>query len=170
MIVPSSDQSWIGVANAASAALNDRGDDATDSTRHQLLVVRLDGSDYAIAIECVRVIVRMRDLTLVPRTPEWLLGVMALRGEVVEVVDLRARLRLPKAKPSRSSRIIVLHGADDRVTGILVDEVSEVLRVSSDEILPADTLELTCVTSICDRDDGFVSILDMDRLLEFDHG
>lgn len=163
-------QSWIGVATAASAALNERSDDLVAATRRQLLVVRLDDTDYAIEIGRVREIVRMRDLTPLPRTPDWLLGVIALRGEVVEVVDLRSRLRLPTSPPGRASRIIVLNGEGTRVTAILVDAVREVFRVAEDEILPANALELTSVSEMCRRDGGFVSILDVDRALEFDHG
>jgi len=169
VIGSSSQQRWIGVATQASVALNDASNEAVESAKRQLLVVRLEESDYAIEVERVREIVRMRDLTNLPRTPDWLLGVIALRGEVVEVVDLRARLRMPLATPSRSSRIIVLNGDGDRVTGVLVDAVSEVFRVSDDEIVPADALELTAVSEMCKREGGFVSILEVDRVLEFDH-
>lgn len=170
MIDTASQQSWIGVANAASAALKEHTRDGASAAMRQFLVVRLDETDYAIEVERVREIVRMRDLTPLPRTPDWILGVVALRGEVVEVVDLRRCLHLPPANPSASSRIVVLRGDEDRTAAVLVDAVREVFRVSDDEIVPADALDLRSVTRMCRREGGFVSILDVDRALEFDHG
>ena len=90
-----------------------------------------------------------------------------MRGEVVEVVDLRCRLGLSTAELVRSSRIIVLHGDEQRVTGILVDSVSEVFRVSEDRVMPAQGLEVTPVKEICRRGEEFISILDPDRALGF---
>jgi chemotaxis signal transduction protein len=166
----SSTPDWLGLARSASTNLNQaRGEGASELLR-ELLVIGLNGSPYAIAVERVREIVRMRSLTRVPRAPNWLLGVVALRGEVVEIVDLRRRLGLEPTAPDRSSRIIVLHGDGDRVTGVLVDSVSDVYRVSEDSILPADDLELSAVVEMCPRGDEFISILDVDRFLGFTDG
>lgn len=159
--------SWEGVARKAAGAFGKgSGEDAAQILR-ELLVFGLDHSLYAIAVERLREIVRMRELTRLPRSPAWLLGVMALRGEIVEVIDLRRRLGLPAGEPNRSNRIIVLHGDGDRVTGVLVDSVREVLRVSEDLVMPAQGFEVTAVTEICRRGDDFVSILDSDGALGF---
>lgn len=133
----------------------------------ELLVFGLEESVYAIAVERIREVVRMRELTRVPRSPDWLLGVMVLRGDVVEVVDLRCRLGLSVEAPNRTSRIIVLHGDAERVTGLLVDSVSEVYRVSEDRVLPAQGFEISSVTEMCSRGDTFISILDPDVALGF---
>lgn len=90
-----------------------------------------------------------------------------MRGEVVEVVDLRCRLGLPLEAPKRSSRIIVLHGDAERVTGLLVDSVSEVFRVPEEQILPAQGFEISSVTEMCSRGEEFISILDPDTALGF---
>lgn len=135
----------------------------------EVLVFGLDRNEYAISVERVREIIRMRDLTPIPRAPSWLLGVVALRGEVVEVVDLRLKLGLPVVASDRTSRILVLHGDDDRVTGVLVDSVCEVHRVPENEILPAQGFEIAAVVEMFRRRDGFVSILDVDRALEVRH-
>ena len=89
-----------------------------------------------------------------------------LRGEVVEVIDLRITLGLPPVPPNRKSRIVVLHGDADRVTGVLVDSVSEVLRVPEEAVAPAQGLDTAFVVEICRRGDEFVSILDVERALE----
>ena len=98
------------------------------------------------------------------------MGVVALRGEVVEVVDLRRRLGLGASVPDRTNRIIVLHGDADRVTGMLVDSVSEVFRVRDDEVMPAQGLDVGSVSEICRRGDEFVSILDVERALGVSDG
>jgi len=156
---------WLGMARAASTELN--GSDVEAEMLRELLVIGLNDSPYAIAVEHVREIVRMRPLTRVPRAPDWMLGVIALRGEVVEVVDLRRRLGVDSVEPDRSSRIIVLHGDGERVTGILVDSVKDVFRVSEEAVLEAEDFEFSSVVGMCQRGDEFISILDVDRLLGF---
>jgi purine-binding chemotaxis protein CheW len=158
---------WEDMARMAAGELAGGAEVEDLELLRELLVFGLDQSTYAIAVERIREIVRMRDLTRIPRSPEWLLGVMALRGEVVEVVDLRCRLGLPVIEPTRSSRIIVLHGDAERVTGVLVDYVSEVLRVSEDCLMPAQGFEVTSVTEVCRRGEEFVSLLDPDSALGF---
>lgn len=158
---------WDDVARTASGGFEAEPSSEGIELLRELLVFELDESAYAISVERIREIVRMRNLTPLPRSPGWMLGVMALRGEVVEVVDLRSRLGLPAGNPNRSSRIIVLHGDAERVTGILVDSVSEVFRVPEDRVMPAQGFEVTSVTEICSRGEEFISILDPDSALGF---
>jgi purine-binding chemotaxis protein CheW len=159
---------WESLARgAARDYLGDREDPG--ELLRELLVFGLDGSAYAVPVERVREIVRMRALTPVPRAPGWLLGVVALRGEIVEVIDLRRRLGLGASSPDRSHRIIVLHGDDDRVAGLLVDSVSEVYRIGEDAIMPGQGLDTGAVSEVCARGEAFVSILDVDRALGVGH-
>lgn len=160
---------WETLARGAANDVRGNGEDSAEVLR-ELLVFGLDGSAYAVAVERVREIVRMRQLTTIPRSPGWLLGVVALRGEVVEVVDLRRRLGLGASTPDRSNRIIVLHGDAERVTGLLVDSVSEVYRIADDEVLPAQGLDVTSVSEVCPRGEEFVSLLDVDRALGVSDG
>ena len=157
-------QSWESLARAAAA-----GSDANEAPRvlRELLVLVLGDSRYSIPVDRVREIVRMRPLTPVPRVPPEIRGVIALRGEVVQVVDLRMRLGLPTNETGRRTRIVVLHGDDNRVTGILVDAVREVVRVSEEDIRPATGFEGDSVSELFLSGDDFVSILDLDRVLEF---
>jgi len=131
----------------------------------ELLACQLDRARYAIPVERVREIVRMRPITPIPRTPDWLLGVISLRGEVVQVVDLRLSLGVAAAPAARGTRIVVLHGDDDRVAGVLVDEVREVLRLHPDEISPAASSGLSVVSEVARKGSDFVSILDLDKVL-----
>lgn len=151
----------------ARRAATDREEEEGSELLRELLSFRLDGAPYAIPVERVREIVRLRDIASVPKLPAWILGVVALRGEVVQVVDLRMRLGLQSGDRTRRSRIIVLHGDDDRITGVLVDSVDQVLRVSEDAFRPASaSVESAAVTELCVRDGDFVSILDVDRVLD----
>ena len=111
---------WADLARSAM-----RGDEAETELLRELLSFQLAGTPYAIPVERVREIVRMRAITPVPRVPEAVLGVVELRGEIVQVVDLRMRLDLPLGEETRRSRIVVLHGDDDGVSGVLVDAVSK---------------------------------------------
>ena len=160
---------WETLARGASRGFAGEAEDVVQLLR-ELLVFGLDSAAYAVPVERVREIVRMRSLTRIPRAPAWLLGVVALRGEVVEVVDLRRRLGLGASTPDRSDRIIVLHGDNERVTGLLVDSVSEVYRVPEEEIMPSQGLDVTAVTEVCAKGDAFVSILDVERALGVSDG
>jgi purine-binding chemotaxis protein CheW len=134
----------------------------------QLLTFVLDGSPYAVPVERVREIVRVRPITPVPRVPSDVCGVISLRGEILEVIDLRLRLHLSAAPNGRASRIIVAHGADGGVAGLLVDGVSEVLSVSEDALRPASSADAGNVETLCVRGDRFISLIDLDRVLGFD--
>jgi purine-binding chemotaxis protein CheW len=155
---------WESLARAAA----DGGEREERELRRELLAFELDGDPYALPVERVREIVRMRPVTPMPRVPEAVLGVIALRGEVIQVVDLRRRLGLPSVETTRSSRIVVLHGEDGRVTGLLVDAVTEVLRLPEADITASAQGEAEAVQALCARGDAFVSLLDLDRVLEVD--
>jgi purine-binding chemotaxis protein CheW len=153
---------WDQLARAASQhrdAVEDQ-----ESLR-QLLAFELDGAPYAIPVECVREIVRIRPITPVPRVPDEVRGVISLRGEIVQVIDVRRRLRLAPANPTRSSRIIVLQDDEGRVAGILVDAVTEVLRLAESAIHPAAAGESSAVESLCKCGERFVSMIDLEYVL-----
>ena len=97
----------------------------------------------------------------------WVLGVVALRGDVVQLVDLRMCLGMASVEPGKRSRIIVLYGDDDRVTGVLVDTVDQVLRVSEEAFRDAAvSSESGAVSELCIQGEDFVSVVDVDRVLE----
>ena len=162
--VTTTGRDWESLARAAAS-----GRDANKAPviLRELLVFLLGDSPYAIPVDHVREIVRMRAVTPVPRVPSEIRGVIALRGQVVQVVDLRMRLGLPTPEAGRRTRIVVLHGEDNRVTGILVDAVREVVRVPENDIRPVTGREGDSVFELFLSGDDFVSILDLDRVLEF---
>jgi len=164
---PTSDETreWDDLARAASV----RGDSPESLDEdHQLLCFELAGAPYAIPVERVREIVRMRPVTPVPRSNDDVRGVISLRGEMIELIDLGHRLGLGSIEQSRRTRIIVTKAFDDEVVGLLVDAVREVLRVSADEIQPATGSDTGVVNDLCKFRDEFVSMIELDRLLTLD--
>jgi purine-binding chemotaxis protein CheW len=155
---------WESLARAAAAG--ESQDEAV--LRREFVTFRLGEDAYALPIERVREVVRLRPITPMPRVPSAVRGVISLRGEVVQVVDLRSRLGMEPAAASRTSRIIVLHGEDCAVAGLLVDSVRDVLRLTDEEIRPSGASEADVVVSLLTDGDKFVSQLDVDRVLDLD--
>ena len=157
---------WIDVARAAG-----QGADALEAGREEVseaeyLLARSEGVAYGVPVARVREIIRMRQVAPVPRSPDWLVGVVALRGDMVEVLSLRKRLGGPAQETTRRSRIIVLHGPGEDIAGLLVDRVDQVHRIAdADLMLPPDA-DSDFVSKMYAKDGEFVSVLDLDRVLE----
>jgi purine-binding chemotaxis protein CheW len=159
----SGSKSWDALARAAG---NVRPEGEQQEDLRQLLTFEVDSTPYAVPVERVREIIRIRPIIPVPRVPAEVRGVISLRGEIVEVVDLRRRLNLEPAEPVRSTRIIVVHSEDGKVAGIIVDAVCDVSRVSEDAIRPVTGSETGIVESLCLRGEQFVSLIGLDRILQ----
>lgn len=99
----------------------------------QLVCFRVNKQEYAIDIMKVQEIIRVREITSVPHAKSYMQGVINLRGTVVPVVDMRSRFGLGSTERSDSNRIVVVN-MNGNVTGLIVDSVSEVLRISKDVI------------------------------------
>lgn len=155
---------------ARSAAL--RADGSTEiSHEREFLVLWLDDDPYALPIERVREIVRMRPITPVPRVAAAVRGVLSLRGEIVQVIDLRRRLGIAQSSSEGPRcRIVVLHGEDGQMTGLLVDRVSHVLRLRDDDLRPPTGRDAGTVSALAPQGDRFVSVFDVDRVLDLGVG
>ena len=151
----------------ARAALRRESQEDT-ALRREFVTFHLDGDAYALPIEAVREIVRLRPITPVPRVPAPIRGVISLRGEVVQVLDLRLRLGLARQDPTRATRVMVLHGEDNTVTGLLVDSVRDVLRIPEEQMRSAAGGDNEAVSALLVRGDEFVSLLDIDRVLDLE--
>ncbi len=159
-------RSWDVLARAAAA----RSAAVETRVQRELLVFSLAGTHYALPIERVREIVRPRALTPMPHVPAEILGVLSLRGEIVQVIDTRHRFRLASVPPSRGSRVIVMSGEHGDVTGLLVDGVHEVLRVDEGELRPPTTADGGLITALAPRGEGFVSLVSPEHVVKFDAG
>jgi len=155
------------VARAGRAAPPDTPEARVHAQR--LVVFRIDGAPYALAVERVREIVRLRPITPVPRLPESVLGVISLRGQVLQVIDLRRRLGLAAAAAGAPrGRIVVAHDGDGRVAGLLVDAVEEVAAVAEDAFCAAPGGAPGVVEGLVRRAGRFVSVVDLDRVMDVD--
>jgi purine-binding chemotaxis protein CheW len=105
----------------------------------QLCTFRIGGEDYAIDIMRVREIIQPLPITPVPRAPAFVEGVIRLRGEVIPVVDVRKRFGLAASAPTRKTKFLVVHVAGRRL-GLVVDEVTEVVRLPRGDLRPAPSL------------------------------
>jgi purine-binding chemotaxis protein CheW len=165
---PRTGAAWVDLAREAA-----RSGDASAARVHaqRLLVFRLDGAPYALPVERVREIVRRRPITPVPRVPAEVLGVISLRGQVIEVLDLRRRLGLASGAVSgRRARIVVAHDGQGRVAGILVDGVDEVATVAEEALCDLPGGSAGAVEGLCRLGGRFVSVVDLDRVMDVDAG
>ncbi|EGO63172.1 chemotaxis protein CheW [Acetonema longum] len=105
------------------------------SSEVQLVVFKLGREEYGFNILQVQEIKKMTDITRVPNTPEYVKGVINLRGSVLPVIDLKKRLGLAEGDYSDTSRIIIVK-VDEVHVGMVVDAVTEVTAISQDHIEP----------------------------------
>lgn len=164
MSAPGESSAWDVLARAAAA----RSATAELRAQRELLVFSLDGASYALPIERVREIVRPRKLTPMPHVPAEVLGIISLRGEIVQVIDARQRLGLPAAAPARGSRVIVMTAEHGDITGLLVDGVHEVLRVDESALRAPTNTEGGLISALAPRGDHFVSLVAPEFLVTFD--
>ncbi len=108
-------------------------------TETQLVVFDLASEYYGVDIGDVREIIRMQTITRVPGAPAFVEGVINLRGKVVPVIDLRKRLNLTITEQTKDSRVVVVD-IDGRDVGVIVDGVTEVLRIPLSSIEPPSTM------------------------------
>lgn len=101
----------------------------------QIVTFKLAAEEYGVDITKVQEIILLGDITRVPEVPEFIEGVINLRGNVIPIVDLRKRFRLKQVDRNEETRIIVVN-VNSKVIGIVVDAVNEVLRIGQSEIEP----------------------------------
>lgn len=135
---------------------------------HQLVVFELGREHYGVDISAVESIIKMQAITVVPHTPSFVEGVTNLRGSVLPVIDLRKRFGLALDDISKNSRIVVIALGKTKV-GMIVDAVSEVLRIPEDAIEPpppmVTSVDTTFITGIAKVEDKLVILLELSRVL-----
>jgi len=129
------------VGELATTQQTDNGRGVTRSTDvlAQVVTFSLAGEEFGIPILEVREIIRMADITPVPKAPDFVEGVINLRGQIIPVVDLRKRFNIPCNEADATTRIIVIE-VNNSVLGLIVDGVDEVLRIPADTIAPPPAL------------------------------
>ncbi len=140
----------------------------TAQTEKQLVVFDLASEGYGVDIGAVREIIRMQEITRVPRSPEFVEGVINLRGKVIPVIDLRKRFGLQVADQSKDNRIVVVDiGKQD--IGVIVDAVTEVLRISADSVEPPTSVITSAdsdyLLGIAKLESRLIILLDLESVL-----
>jgi purine-binding chemotaxis protein CheW len=135
------------------------------------LTFKLASDIFALDVATVREVLDFTTITKIPRTPEYMRGVINLRGSVVPVLDLRRAFNMPPTEKTVNSCIIVVEVAIDGeriVIGALADSVEEVLEMEPDQIQPAPSIGTAVNTEVIRgmgrRESEFVMILDIDRV------
>jgi purine-binding chemotaxis protein CheW len=135
---------------------------------NQLVVFNLANEDYGVDIAAVDGIVKMQSITKVPRAPSFVEGITNLRGEVLPVIDLRKRFGLPLGEVTKDTRIVNVD-IDSTKVGMIVDAVSEVLRVSEEDVEPPSplvtTVDSSFITGIAKLDERLIILLDLAQVL-----
>jgi len=134
----------------------------------QLVSFKIGNEEFGIDILNVKEINRMVNITKVPNSPDFVEGIINLRGKVIPVIDLRTKLGMPKKENDKDTRIVVVD-IDGRTVGFLVDAVSEVLRIprSITEAPPAITAGKNSeyITAVGKLEDRLLTLLDLNKVL-----
>ena len=141
----------------------------------QYLTFMLNGEEYGVDILRVQEIKGWAPTTKIPNTPEYIQGVMNLRGAIVPIIDLRQRFSMPSVEYTATTVVIVLKVHDDggeRTIGFVVDAVSDVYNVSAEQFKDApdfgDHVKTEFIRALATVDEKMVILLDIDRLISAD--
>ncbi len=131
----------------------------------QLVLFSLGNEEYAISITQVKEIIQYKGATKIPSIPEYMEGIINLRGKIIPVIDLALRLKVATTKTG-DKRALVIETAE-REIGLVVDEVSEVIRISDSDIEPPPTRTGSgYIRGIGKERDRLLILLDVDKLFD----
>jgi purine-binding chemotaxis protein CheW len=148
---------------------------ATQQELQQYLTFMLGGETFAIGILSIKEIIEYGQLTEVPRMPEFIRGVINLRGAVVPVIDLGARFGKPPANISRRTCVVIIEvqfEGEQHVVGVMVDAVNEVLDIPAEQVEPAPSfganIRADFIQGMGKVEGKFVIILNVNHVLSLD--
>jgi purine-binding chemotaxis protein CheW len=140
------------------------------------LTFKLASESYGIPVLKVREIIRPTDITVVPRMPEYVRGVINLRGKIIPIVDLRMKFQLPAAADTDRTCIVVVEIATNEsvktAMGLIVDAVEEVASIAASEIEPApnfgNAVDTSYILGMAKVKAAVKTLIDIDKLLVAD--
>jgi purine-binding chemotaxis protein CheW len=133
----------------------------------QLVSFKIGNEEFGLDILRVQEIIRLQDLTRVPNSPDFIDGVINLRGKVIPIIALRKRFGLQQQEYDKQTRIVVLE-VQNMVLGFIVDSVSEVLRIPASTVAPPPRLgkiEREFVSGVGKLENRLLILLDVDRIM-----
>lgn len=139
-------------------------------TPGQFITCALDAAEYGIDIMAVREIKGWAETTAIPHAPAWIRGVINLRGVIVPILDLRARFGMPPTVTT-PMHVVVIIQCGARTAGLLVDAVSDIITVGSDEVRPVPEVGAgapeSLLTGLVPLERGMVALVSLESLLNF---
>ena len=151
--------------------MNELRDNKESGELIQYIVIKIDDEQYGINIKFIDNIVRMQQITRVPKVDDYLKGVINIRGEIVPVMSVRMKMGLAEDEITGKSRIIILKTGEGDLVGIIVDQVNQVLTLDSNNIEKVryddkkGKANASFVNGVGHYDGGLVSILDLDAVV-----
>jgi purine-binding chemotaxis protein CheW len=134
----------------------------------QRVTFQLENETYGINVMQVQEILRYSEIAAVPGAPDYVLGIINIRGNVVTVIDTRSRFGLMPAEITDNSRIVIIE-AETQVIGILVDSVAEVVYLKKSEIEDAPNVgteeSSQFIQGVANRENGLLILVDLNKLL-----
>jgi len=147
-------------------------DDEIGNAEHrQCVTFRLNEEIYGINVMLVQEVLRVTEIAPVPGAPNYVIGIINLRGNVVTVIDTRMRFGLPPKEMDDSTRIVIIE-AENQTVGIVVDSVSEVVDVYANEIETAPNVgndeTARYIEGVVSRSEELLILVDLNKLLTDD--
>ncbi len=137
--------------------------------QNQVVCFRIGRELFGVYIEVVQEIVRVPEITPVPEMPGFVEGVINLRGKIVSIVDLGKRLKIESGAKMRTNRILVIE-VEKKVIGLLVDAVTEILRIPPESVEPAPDIVTTVgaeyIIGVGKLPDKLIILLDLKNILK----
>ncbi len=141
---------------------------SSDDPVLQWVTFRLDDETYGINVMQVQEVLRYSEIAPVPGAPDYVLGIINLRGNVVTVIDTRQRFGLPSADVTDNTRIVIIE-ADKQVVGILVDSVAEVVYLRESEIETAPNVgndeAAKFIQGVCNKNGELLILVELERMM-----
>ncbi len=135
----------------------------------QLVSFRLGQEEYGVEITKVQEIILMGEITRVPQVPPYIKGLINLRSMVIPILDLRLRFGMPPQDPTDETRIVVVN-VQNKTIGLIVDAVSQVLRINQEQIAPppptVGKVSREYLTGLVRLDGRLLILLDIDKILQ----
>jgi len=139
------------------------------SNRYQLVVFTLGEQRYALKLDAVERVLRAAEISPLPNTPEIVMGVINIRGQIVPVINTRRRFLLPEREISLTDLFIMARTSKRNVV-LVADAVNGLVERSGRDVVTAEEIlgELACVEGVIKLDDGLVFIHDLERCLSLE--
>jgi purine-binding chemotaxis protein CheW len=135
----------------------------------QVVGFRIGDETFGVRISTVREIVRVPEITVVPNAPDYIEGVINLRGRIIPVMDLRKRFGAKDLEPNKKNRILVVE-IENKVVGLIVNSASEVLKIPPSEVVAPSSMfqegEMSYVTGVGKLNGRLVILLDTAKIMQ----